>query len=94
MGSVLLETVVLVRTHSAGVHFGVLASKDGTNVLLANARRIWSWVGAFTLSEIATTGVAKGSRISCSVPLIELTEAIELIPISDAALAKLEAIHE
>jgi hypothetical protein len=85
-------TFVLVRTYSAGVHFGTLAKQDGKLVTLTTARRIWSWKGANTLNEIANGGVGKGSRISNPVPEIELTEAIELIPVSDEARVILENV--
>lgn len=75
---------VLVRTYSAGVHVGVLKSRDGREVVLEQARRIWSWKGAFTLSAVATKGVDRSeSRISVAVPEITLTEAIEIIPVVD-----------
>jgi hypothetical protein len=84
----------VVRTYSAGVHLGVVASRDGRAVLLTSARRLWTWRGAFTLSEVAMKGVTKGSRISVAVPTIELTEAIELIPTTEEARATFAAIHE
>lgn len=84
----------VVRTFSAGVHLGEVASKDGKSVVLKNARRLWRWQGAFTLSEVATKGVAKTSRIAVAVPVIELTEAIELIPTSEEARATFDACHE
>lgn len=89
--SALLGQKVIVRTYSAGVHIGVLEAKAGKEVRLSNAHRVWYWKGAFTLSEIATKGVGKGSKIGVAVPLIELNEAIEIIPISDDAFATLEA---
>jgi hypothetical protein len=87
---------VIVRTYSAGVHFGKMASRDGKEVVLNNARRIWYWEGAFTLSAIAQNGVAKSSKLSVEVPEILLTEAIEIIPCSEAASANLRALkaHE
>jgi len=76
-------SITLVRTRSAGVHFGTLASCDGTEVVLNNARRLWSWAGACSLSQVAVDGVdIANSKISCTVPQITLTEAIELIPMS------------
>lgn len=80
------KRVVLVRTYSAGVHFGELVSREGREVVLANARRIWRWEGANTLHEIALHGVAATSRISEAVPEVTLTEAIEVIPMQPAAL--------
>lgn len=85
-----LGAQVVVRTFSAGVHIGRLAQVEGTTVLLKGARRLWSWQGAFTLNEVAQSGVAKGSRISATVPQIVLTQAIEIIPASLEALVTLE----
>lgn len=84
----------VVRTYSAGVHIGTVVARDGKAVTLENARRLWMWREAFTLSEVATKGVSKGSRISIAVPVIELTEAIELIPTSEEARAAFDGIHE
>ena len=85
------QRYVVVRTFSAGVHVGTLASRDGKEVTLTGARRIWSWRGANTLSEIALHGVGSGSRVSETVPEITLTEAIEVIPCTDEARANLGA---
>ena len=41
---------VVVRNLSAGVHVGELKSRKGKEVVLVNARRLWKWCGAFTLS--------------------------------------------
>ena len=41
---------VIVRTYSAGVFAGELESKNGQEVVLRNARRIWYWSGAASLS--------------------------------------------
>ena len=79
-------SIVLVRTYSAGVHFGTVKSRDGKEVVLTNARRLWQWSGACSLSQVAIDGVElSGSKISVSVPEITLTDAIELIPMSTKA---------
>jgi hypothetical protein len=69
---------VIVRTYSAGVHCGELVERNGKEVLLANARRIWSWEGAASLSEIAVRGAGAGSKLPVPVASIVLTEAIEV----------------
>lgn len=75
--------LVLIRTTSAGVHYGTLVSRNGQEVHLRNARRIWNWNGALSLSEVATKGVElRNSKISVPVSEIILTQAIEIIPIS------------
>lgn len=77
-------TRVLVRTQSAGVHYGTLASRQGQETILTNARRIWSWTGALSLSEIAAKGVnVSGSKISLPVEEIILPTSIEIIKVSE-----------
>lgn len=76
---------VIVRTYSAGVHLGTLKSLAGTEAVLENARRLWYWKGAFTLTEASLTGVKDGSKLSETVPSILLTQAIEILPVSAGA---------
>jgi uncharacterized protein DUF6948 len=76
-------TFVLIRTYSAGVHFGTLENREGQEVHLKNARRLWSWNGALSLSEVAAKGIdIKNSKVSVPVEEIILTQAVEIIPIS------------
>ena len=86
------NSVVVVRTFSAGVHVGVLVSRNGRDVELADARRIWRWSGANTLNELSQMGVDEtgSTRISEPVPSITLTEAIEVIPCSIIGAANLQ----
>ena len=76
-------TFVLVRAGGAGVHFGTLEEKNGQEVTLSNAKRLWSWQGALSLSEIASKGInISGSKISVSVEEIILPTVLEIIRIS------------
>lgn len=84
------KKAVIVRTYSAGVHFGYLVARRGKEVDLVRSRRIWSWVGANTLSEIALRGVGERSRVAEPVT-ITLTEAIEIITCAPEAVKNLEA---
>ena len=82
---------VIVRTCSAGVHFGYLKSQDGKVVELERSRRIWRWFGAWTLSEIATSGLdVEKSKIAVPVSIV-LTEAIEIIDCTPEAVRNLES---
>lgn len=81
----------IVRTYSAGVHVGIVASIDGTAVTLRDAVRVWRWRGANTLHELAARGPAEEwTRISDRVPSILLTQSIEVIPIEPAAIGRFE----
>jgi hypothetical protein len=81
---------VIVRTYSAGVHYGTLVKRAGKEVELADARRIWYWKGANTLHEVSLSGVASGSKISRPVASITLTEAIEIIGCTEEASKNLD----
>ncbi len=85
--------LTLVRTFSAGVHVGELVSEDGPRVELKNARRIWRWRGANTCSELAERGcvTTEYTRISMRVSSVVLTQAIELIPVSEMASKSLDS---
>lgn len=79
----------VVRTYSAGVHVGVVAQREGSDVVLQGARRVWKWQGANTLHEIALRGVGKGSRVSEAVESILVLGAIEVIPCTPEATENL-----
>lgn len=86
---------VIVRTYSAGVHAGTLASKKGKEVVLTNARRIWYWSGAASLSQLAVDGTSEPNKCKfpVSVGSILLTEAIEIIPCTDNARQSIESVQ-
>ena len=84
----------MVRTYSAGVFAGTVKSRDGKEVVLTDARRIWFWSGAATLSQLATEGTSKpdSCKIPCPVPEVLLTEVVEVIPITDAAAKSISEV--
>jgi hypothetical protein len=53
------EKYVIVRTYSAGVFAGTLISRKGAEVELTNARRMWYWKGAASLSQLAVEGTSE-----------------------------------
>lgn len=81
------ENFVIIRTFSAGVHAGSLFKRIGKEVILKNARRIWYWDGAASLSQMAVDGVSLPNKCKFSVPVPEiiLTEAIEVIKCTEKA---------
>ncbi len=81
----------IVRTESAGVFAGnVLSTKytpAGCVVEMKNARRIWYWEGAATLSQLAIDGTKKpeACRFPAPVSHITIVGVIEIIPATAAA---------
>lgn len=85
---------VIVRTFSAGVHFGYLTKRDGKEVHLENSRRIWKWAGALSCSELASDGLnIENSKVASRVSII-LTEAIEIINCTQKSIDIMERAHE
>ena len=78
---------IIVRTYSAGVFAGTLVSRKGKEVTLKNARRLWYWDGAASLSQLSQEGVKKpgNCKFPCEVPSVVLTEAVELLPVTKQA---------
>ena len=76
---------VIVRTTGAGIHCGELVKRDGADVTLKNARRIWRWRGANTLHELSLRG-GDGTWTRISEPVAEITivGCHEVIPCTQA----------
>lgn len=79
---------VLVRCTAAGVHAGILFKRNGQEVHLLSARRLWYWrvpkgAPAF-LSGVATHGLGEGCKIGEPIEVV-LTEACEVIAMTDKA---------
>lgn len=87
---------VIVRTYSAGVFAGNIASQDNQHVVMFNARRLWYWDGSASLSELATKGTSKpeNCKFPCPVDRIELTEVIEILNVTDVAKKSIESVKE
>jgi len=87
-------TYVIVRTYSAGVFAGTLASRKGREVELTNARRIWYWDGAASLSQLAALGTSKPQNCKFPVPVgrVLLLEAIEILPATSVAQKSIEGV--
>jgi hypothetical protein len=86
----------IIRARDAGVWFGVVDAIDGRTVVLSQARRIWRWRGALTLSHLATEGTpldASWTRIAglLSEPTAIL-DACEVLLCSPESIARLDAV--
>lgn len=85
---------VIVRTTSAGVFAGYLESKEGKEVVLRDARRLWYWKGASSLSQLAMEGVKcpNECKFPCEVTMVTLTEAIEILDVTEEARLNIKAV--
>lgn len=71
----------IVRTYSAGVFAGEIESRNGQEVVMRNARRLWQWSGAASLSQLAMEGVKNpdNCKFPCEVDRIQLLQVVEII---------------
>ncbi len=85
---------VIVRTYSAGVFAGTLVSRKGQEVVLRDARRLWYWDGAASLSQLATTGTSKpgNCKFPGPAPRVELLQAIEILDVLPAGRKSIESV--
>lgn len=87
---------VIVRTKNAGAFAGEEQSVDlsqGT-VTLVQARRLWYWDGAASLSELAVRGTSRpdNCKFPIAVPSIDLTEVIEVIECAEEGRKSIESV--
>jgi len=85
---------VMCRTYSAGVFAGYLESRDGQEVTLRKARRIWVWYGAASLSQLSIDGTCEPDK--CQLPeavdSVLLLQAIEIIPCTEKARKSIQGV--
>jgi hypothetical protein len=84
----------IVRSRDAGVFAGTIESRDGSEVTLTDARRIWYWDGAATLSELAMKGTSKPKTCKFPAPVdrVVLLGVCEILDMSDEAWASISAV--
>lgn len=87
---------VIIRGSKSGVEYGTLVSCCGSEVTLHNARRIWYWEGAASLSQLSKDGPAipEKCKFTVSVDSITILDAIEIIPCTDKAIKSIEEVKE
>ena len=87
---------VIVRTYSSGVFAGTLEKREGTEAVLSNARRLWYWDGAASLSQLSIDGVAKPQtcKFPAEVPSVTLIspQGMEILPVSEKARQSIAAV--
>jgi hypothetical protein len=85
---------IIARTYSAGVFAGTLKSRKGKEAVLKNARRIWYWKGAASLSQLAIDGTNAPNECKFpeAVSEVTLTEVIELLVVTPKARKSIEGV--
>lgn len=84
----------IVRTNSAGVFAGYIESRNGREVVMRDARRIWFWSGAASLSQLAMEGTKNPEKCKfpCEVDRVELLEVIEILDATPEAKKSIQGV--
>lgn len=90
------EQYYIIRADRAGVFFGHIKERRGSEVDLTDVRRIWYWDGACSLSQLATEGTKRPDECKFTVTVPEMTVlgVIEVISCTAAAVASIMAVKE
>lgn len=85
---------VIIRADRAGVFYGEIVKRNGSEVKMKNCRRLWYWDGAASISQLALEGTKRpdNCKFTVIVPEMEILEVIEIIPCSDEAVKSIEAV--
>lgn len=90
------DTMSLVRSESAGVFFGYVKEHDRTTgcVVMNNARRVWYWSGAASLSQLAIDGTSKPKdcKFPAALPVLTIAKVIEVIPMTSTSAQSLSGV--
>ena len=86
---------VIVRSTTASPFFGYLEKEDDVNktVILVNARRIYEWYGAATLSQLAESGTSQPDKCKFPAPIkVKISNVHEIYYPTETARQNLEAV--
>jgi hypothetical protein len=84
----------IVRTYTAGVFAGYVKSRNGQEVVMLKARRLWSWAGAASLSQLAVDGTSKPDdcKFPEEVSKVELLQVIEILDVTSKAKKSIQSV--
>ncbi len=90
------EQNYIVRSDRAGVFFGKIKERIGSEVTMTDVRRIWYWEGAATLSQLAVEGTKKPNKCKFTiwVPEMIILGVIEIIPCTAEAEVSIKGVPE
>jgi len=88
------EQNYIVRTDRAGVFYGKIKDRVGNEITMTDARRLWYWSGAASLSQLAVEGTKCPSdcKFTVVVPEMTILGVIEIIPCSEKAIASISGV--
>ena len=86
----------IIRCDRAGVFYGEIAERRGSEADLVNARCLWHWAGAASLLQLATEGTKAphSCQFTVTVPSMTVLGVIEVIPCNKEAIKSIDGVPE
>lgn len=91
-----MEKYVIVRADRAGVFFGKLVKKEGSEVTMRDVRKLHYWEGAAAVEEISQIGTKypERCRFTVTVDEMEVLEVIQILPCTEDAIRVIKSVKE
>ena len=85
----------IVRTRSSGVFAGYIESRNKDEVSILQARRLWYWAGAASLSQLAIHGTSNpgNCKFPEAVSRIVVMDPIEILDVTLKAQESIAAVE-
>lgn len=89
-----MEKKFIVRSKDAGVFYGAIAKREGSEVTMTNARCLWYWDGAASLMQLAMEGVTAPKNCKFTMPVDEVVilGVCEILPCTDEAVKCIDRV--
>lgn len=93
------EKYYIIRTYAAGVWFGKIKEFNGSVAIIIEARRLWYWSGAASLSQLAIEGTKRPNDCKFAMTITDedgvcLPQVIELNPCTNSAVENIKSVRE
>ena len=92
------KNYVIVRADQAGVFFGDLVKKEGSEVTLNECRKIHYWDGASAIEQLALDGVLEETKNDCKFTVTvnnsTINNYIQIIECSEKAIKSIKSVKE
>jgi len=88
------EKYVIVRSHLAGVFFGILKQKNKNEITLKNARKFYYFSGANTVEDLANQGALNivNCKLTAEVSEIVISDFVQILPCTKEAINQIKTI--
>lgn len=89
-----MDQYYIVRCDRAGVFFGKIKERNGTDVVMTEVRKIWFWSGAAAVEQLAMNGPKNPSqcKITVEVPEMTVIDPVQIIPCTQTAKETIQRI--